>query len=117
MSFRSILNDGNLIAYLDGNGNHQRIQGVNGALTVSLVDSLTSETISTELDTYDLVPVLNADIDGVNYVEGSQGSIKTIKRYNSGALNGDYAILTTYKYSNSTFPKFYTNVTNTETTV
>ena len=105
------LNDSNIIVGIDSNNDYVPIKvNADGALSV------VSETSVDALKHRVYTPVVVGDV-GADYVSGSEGMIKTIKEYAIGAISGDPAILTTYKYQNATYPTFITDEVESETTV
>lgn len=63
------------------------------------------------------VYVQTSDTGTTNYVTGSAGSVKSIKKYASNAVVGDPAIITTYKYEDAVYPTKVTTITESNSTV
>jgi hypothetical protein len=105
---------GGTVTTTDLGGGHRGLDiaaTIAGASTVQAYEGATSPNM-----TYLPIPVLAGDI-GADYVSGSEGQIKTIKIYPTGAAGGSPAKLVTYKYSNATYPTFQTSVIETTITV
>lgn len=72
--------------------------------------------IDANLD-YIFTPIVAGDIDGVNYVSGSEGNTKTIKVFAYGASIGSPALLYQFYYGNSSDASFVTRITTISVTV
>jgi len=81
--------------------------------------SMTDVTGATDmpLTTQELTYVGDGDIDGDNYVDGSQGQIKSIKYYNTGASSGAAARLKTLFYGDASLPASVTKIVISASTV
>ena len=115
MARTPFLEDKNIIAGVNADGEIIPFETEDGLLPVKLVDGTTASNLST-LKHRVYTPVVAGDI-GADYASGSEGMIKSIKEYDMGATAGSPAILTTYKYQNTTYPTFITDEQETATTV
>lgn len=121
MTISRNLIDLNLIAFINSSDQEEVIKGESGALLVKMVEpnpSSTSDTALLQEVIYTPVTSGDTNVTGtVNYVAGSEGSIKTIKVGKVSAITGDVQKVTTFLYENTAYPTFVTKETESYVTI
>lgn len=114
---RRILTDENLIAVEAANGELVYVKGDFNAMNVRIIDGASS---SGSLGTFTeriFTPVTTGDIGTSGYVSGSLYNIKSIKEYETDAVAGSYAVITTFEYGLAADANFVTKETTRASTV
>lgn len=110
--------DRNLLTGINELGKPEFVSVTNGSILISTVEGTSSSGSLSGLQTSEITYVKVADVNGATYkTSDCIGQIKSIKQYNSTSTSGDYAVLTTFEYSDSDFPKKRTKIIDSVTTV
>ena len=95
------------------------IYGASGTLPTSSVPTPISTLAANQLFIEKLTYVQSSDITGGtgNYVTGSNGAVKSILKYPSNGISGDYAFKIVYKYEDINNPTSVTTITESNSTI
>jgi hypothetical protein len=112
----TIINYGNVLALADATtGRPVAVTTLGIPTTSQTVAQLTSSNITTE----DWVYVTASDISSfpLLYVAGSEGMVKTVTSYKTGATTGEQTLITTFQYADTVNPTQFTKRAETLGTV